>query len=617
MRPCLLSIPICLTLATPGLAEPTATQPSGEVVIADQRITPLVVTRRLDAVTAQAEEAFVITARDIELRQAVFAAQMLAIVPGASVSANGAFGGVTSVRLRGASSDKTLVLIDGVPQNDASQPSGGYDFAGLDLADIARIEVLQGPQGALWGSDAIGGVISLVSREDPGLRAGLEGGSFATARGHVRAAGVGGAWFAALSLSGYRSDGVSKADGFPEADGLRTWTASGAARVSPTDFLQLDGRLRYTDTEVDIDGYAPPLFAFGDTAEVSRAKAWTGFGRARIEGPAEIKTALMFDATRLERAITGGAFPSSFRADRRDWRWTSERRFDRWSLTVGAERDETKATLSDGSRERLTNNAAFALLSIEPADFIRLDGSLRRDDPSGFAGKTTGHAGATLRLGRDVSLIGNVGQGFKTATISQVACDFCFPPGPSVGLKPERSEGWDVGLLWRPYGAIVLARVTVFGLDVRDQISFGTGRYVNLERTRSRGVEASLEARPLASLTLTATYAYVDAEDRSTGEQLLRVPRHSGSASLSWDPGRYSLTLSLRAESSQADSDPSTFAPARRRGFVTADLAGAYRLTDAVELTARIENLADRRYQDALGYGEPGRALYVGVRVSR
>jgi vitamin B12 transporter len=210
-----------------------------------------------------------------------------------------------------------------------------------------------------------------------------------------------------------------------------------------------------------------------------------------------------------------------------------------------------------------------------------------------------------------------VGQGFKTATISQVACDFCFPPGPSVGLKPERSEGWDVGLLWRPYGAIVLARVTVFGLDVRDQISFGTGRYVNLERTRSRGVEASLEARPFASLTLTATYAYVDAEDRSTGEQLLRVPRHSGSASLSWDPGRYSLTLSLRAESSQADSDPSTFAPARRPGFVTADLAGAYRLTDAVELTARIENLADRRYQDALGYGEPGRALYVGVRVSR
>src|SRR5207244_11608743 len=119
-----------------------------------------------------------ITRQEIELRQASFAADVLSTVPGLSLSRNGAFGGITSVRMRGASADKTLVLIDGVVQNDASQPSGGYDFANLELADIERVEILSGPQGSLRGSDAIGGVIAFTTREEDGWRASLEGGSY-------------------------------------------------------------------------------------------------------------------------------------------------------------------------------------------------------------------------------------------------------------------------------------------------------------------------------------------------------------------------------------------------------------------------------------------------------
>jgi vitamin B12 transporter len=157
--------------------------------------------------------------------------------------------------------------------------------------------------------------------------------------------------------------------------------------------------------------------------------------------------------------------------------------------------------------------------------------------------------------------------------------------------------------------------VTVFRLDVRDQITFGTGRYVNVARTRATGVEADAKVRLTDDLTLKGGYAFDDAVDRATGAQLIRVPRNTGSLSLLWRHERWSGAFTLRAEDRQADSDPSTFSRATRPGFAVADLAGAYRVNDRIELTARVENLTDRHYQQSLGYGEPRAAVYLGVRL--
>jgi vitamin B12 transporter len=149
----------------------------------------IVTATRVPATLATTPDVFVITDADIQARQATFAADVLSTAPGVVVTQSGAFGGLTGVSIRGAPTDKTLVLIDGVPVNDASQPSGGYDFGGFDLGDISRVEILTGPQGALWGSDAIGGVVSFVTKEPNGLDASVEGGSFDTWRG----GGAGGA----------------------------------------------------------------------------------------------------------------------------------------------------------------------------------------------------------------------------------------------------------------------------------------------------------------------------------------------------------------------------------------------------------------------------------------
>ena len=133
------------------------------------------------------------------------------------------------MRIRGASSDKTLVLIDGVPQNDASDPNGAYDFSQLNLANIEKIEILQGPQSSIWGSDAIGGVISLTTREEDGWRAPGEGGTLNTFDGSAAIGQSTDTYAAGARFSGYRSDGVSKADGFPERDPDKSGTPAATA----------------------------------------------------------------------------------------------------------------------------------------------------------------------------------------------------------------------------------------------------------------------------------------------------------------------------------------------------------------------------------------------------
>jgi vitamin B12 transporter len=157
---------------------------------------------------------------------------------------------------------------------------------------------------------------------------------------------------------------------------------------------------------------------------------------------------------------------------------------------------------------------------------------------------------------------------------------------------------------------------------VEDQIDFVfnpdfTSRYANIDRTASEGLEAEASADLGAGWAVRAAYSYTEAEDLGARQRLLRVPDHQGSAVLSYDSDRFGGALTVRAEGDQADADPSTFATVEREGFVTADLAGRYALTEGVDLTLRVENLLDETYQQVLGYAEPGRSAYVGVRLRR
>lgn len=604
---------------------------AGPVAAANPPPAPEVVVTatRLPAELSVTPGAYVIDRQEIDARQLVTAAQALQTVPGLSVFSTGLFG-LTSVRQRGAGADKTLVLIDGVPVNDASQPQGGFDFAGLDLDDIERIEVLSGPHASLWGSDAIGGVIAIASREPDGLRAALEGGSFHTVRGSIAAGRSTERWAFGITASETDSKGISAADtrndyaafGFPklrnsEPDGTRNVTLGARGRFRLSDAIEIFGLARYNDSRTDIDGYpAANGFVLSDTGDVYDSRSELGQVRALIDAPFSLHNEISVSTYHLKRGASSEFGPYGYEADRRIFRWTVQRGAsdDPVSFKAGAERMDNQATLSTGVEADLGASSGFAVVRLRPTGALTVTVSGRYDAPDKYRGVATGRVGAALTLGGGFGLEASVGQGFKTPTISETACDFCF--APPVQLKPEHAEGYDLGLSWRSADGRFSARANAFRIDVRDQITYAGLRYVNLARTRSRGVELIAEADLGGGFRIEGGYSYTDAIDAATGQPQVRVPKNSGSASLFWRGGKLDAALTVRAESSQADTDLDGFSPVIRPGFATADLAAGYALNDRVRLTARIENLVDAHYQEAFGFGRPGRTIYVGVKLA-
>ncbi|MBI5940976.1 MAG: TonB-dependent receptor [Caulobacterales bacterium] len=606
MKRLLLTTTALLGLSTSAFAESADSTQVDEIIVT---------ATRLESRIGDAPGVRVITSDDIADRQATFAGDILETIPGLSLSRNGDFGGVTTVRMRGASGDKTLVLIDGVVQNDPSSPNGGYDFSSLDLGDVERIEVLSGPQGSLWGSDAIGGAIAFTTRDLDGWRASAEAGSFGTVRGSA-AFGVSDDRRAfGLNAAAYSSDGVSKAANGTEEDGFESWTIGANGRLTLSDTVRLDGRLRYNEAKADIDGY-DAFFTFGDTADRAESRSWTGFARLTADdvlGLNQMLDVSVYDLTRDNIS----AFSSSYDAKRTTVRWTAGRgeARDPFAFLVGIERDDTEASISTGATADLGASSAFGVVRFAPAQRVSVTASLRHDAPDEYDAKTTARLAGVVKLDGGLTLTASYGQGFKTPTISQTVCDFCFPAGPSTGLTPETAAGWDIGLAWRSADNRLVARVTGYRLEVEDQISYGIGRYVNIDRTLTTGVEVEAEAELTDRFTVRASYAFTDAVDQSTGAELIRAPENAGSVSLQWTGDRLKASLTMRAEGEQADSDPSTFSPARRDGFAVADLAGSWVLSDNLDLTARVVNLTDEGYQQSLGYGEAGRSLFVGFRL--
>lgn len=565
---------------------------------------------RLPAIVAETPGARVIDRVAIEQRGAVFAADILADVPGLSVYRAG-LGGVTSVRMRGTSQDKSLVLVDGVPVNDPSQPAGGFDFAGFDLADIERIEVLSGPQSSLWGSDAIGGVIAFTTRELNGLRAGVEAGSFDTRRGRLQAGFADDRLAFGAFVSGYESEGISAAASGTEADGLETtaWGLNG--RFGFNDRIEIDGRVRQADRFAEIDGFGPV-----DSLDTADTRDRSGYGRVRIADVLGLDHQITVAGSDIER-ITVSAFPSTYQGEHRLWRWQADSRTTgsvTWAL--GLEREETEAFLN-GYSAALGVDSAFGAARWNASERLILNLGLRHDSTDDFGGETTGRISAALRLDGGLTLSGAFGTGFKTPSVAQSVCDFCFVlPGTVVApLVPERAQGGEIALGWRSADARFDGRATLYRLKVEDQIDgffdFGSFEfyYVNIAETRTDGVEIEGRADLGAGFDLTAAYAWTDAVNETTGAAILRVPEHAGSATLGWTGERLSAALTVRAEGDMPDSGGT------RDGFVIANLNAAWEVTDTVTLTARLDNLTDETWQQLRGYGEPGRSGHVGIRL--
>lgn len=590
-----------ICLVSPAKADPTP----ADVVITSSRLSqPLAIT----------PDATLISREQIQSRGAVFAADVLATVPGIIIGENG-FGGISSLSLRGASSNKTLVLIDGIPVNDPSQPQGSFDFSGLDLASTQRIEVLNGPQGAIWGSDAIGGVVSIISLEPKGLSASGEVGSLATYR-QMASAGVSTTRYAAgVSYGGFRTAGVPNADkkfGNTQPDGFNDTTVSLNGRLEVNDRVSLDSRVRYVHAAEEYDIFSNPAKVIDATAS-SVVESETGYVRARIKDVLGFDQELRVDLMGLNRSYFG-KFPFAARGDQELLRWTATRQEKTWGLQLGAEHKRAAENTGGGLLTR-NDDGLFVIGRWSPQDRLNLTASVRQDAFNAYGNQTTARGGASLRLGGGFTVLGSVGQGFKAPTVFEVTypCLECTVPGPPKNLRAEQALGEDVGLDWSTTDGDTGARVTLFNLSITNQIDYiyPTG-YLNQSHVRTAGLEFSGHHRLGHGFSLQGAFTHIEGVDGTGPVQLRRIPRNSGSGALSWQ-GQAGAARGAQAEIGFRGQDQAPDGAGVIQPYMVAYANARLSLTAHLSLTARVENIANTHYQQAYGYGEPGRMVLVGL----
>ncbi|MEM1086463.1 MAG: TonB-dependent receptor [Pseudomonadota bacterium] len=596
---------VSLSLALPMMAQEAEETTLDTVIVEGSRLD--------QAATEVGSSVTIITAEDIEELGFDFALDAVASAPGVTINSNGAFGGQASVRIRGAATEQTLVLIDGIAVNDPSSPGGGFNFARVDTENIERIEILKGPQSTLWGTDAIGGVVSIITkRPDEGLggSAFAEYGSFNTFRGGASVENGSDIGDFRLALVTTTTDGISKADennGNDEDDAYEALTLSGKAGLNFGDKARLSADFLWTDAEAEFDSF---VFGnegnVGDGPEVSETEEFSGnvaFEASLFDGRLENLALIGFsDITRENFSNGVPSFDAS--GNRTLFRYQGTLNInDMNTLAFGAEREETTVSGDD-----VTIDGLFALYEVKPTDQLTLTGGLRLDDHETFGTETTGRVAVAFNPNETLTLRASFGQGFKAPTLFQLSGGGFAAPNPD--LQPETSQAFDAGIDWRSRDGRLSASLTVFDADIEDLISFASTGYFNEAEVETQGVELAGGVQITNWLGVEANYAYIDATD-TNGNPLRRIPEHSGDVRFRIDPeGPFSGAVLVRYNGEEPNNSTTQV-----DGWTRVDVSASYDLNDRVELFGRIENLLDEEYQQILGYGTPDASGSVGIRL--
>lgn len=605
-----------------------------------------------------------ISGEELERRQIRVVSDVLRELPGVAVNRTGPAGALTQVRLRGSEGNQTLVIVDGIRMNDPGT-AAEFDFANLLNLEVERVDVLRGPQSALYGSDAIGGVINITTRKgEPGptrFGASLEGGSFGTATGTASVLGGTETYDYLIAGQGFRTSGVSigkKFDAFAptsslDRDGYRSGTGLAKVSVRPNEMFEVTGVARYTDFKADRDGFGAALGAFPFAAAIDNRDTEKG---RQFYGRTQVKASLLDGAwdhiagvsyTNSDRRSFDGSDAKTFASlgEMTRFDYQTNYRFETGGalpashvLTFGADhtRDAVKSFSSfrpDSTIDQHIDNAGIVgQYQLGLFDSLFLTGSVRRDFNDRFEDDTTYRlASAYTFEGSKTKLRASYGTGVKNPTTFEL---FGFSNNfrPNENLKPEQGEGWDVGFdqpLWDDRLAI---DATYFQQRVKDLISSrtlqdpNTGAFystpVNLKgKSRIDGVELGLTVRPFADVSVRAAYTFTDGED-ATGATLVRRPRHVGSVNVNYAflDGRANASLGVVYNGRQKDFAYDRFTFARSvvtlKAYTLVNAAASYRVTENAEIYGRIENLFDKKYEEVLTYNTPGRAGYAGVKVS-
>jgi vitamin B12 transporter len=613
-----------------------------EVVVVANR-TPVPLSKVGNSVT-------VLTDKEIKQSQATIVSDLLEQTPGVTAVRSGSVGETTSVYIRGAESDQTVVIIDGVKMTDPSQPGGQFDFEDLLIGDISRIEILRGAQSTLYGSDAIGGVID-IETADPTQKtqggASLEGGSHDTGYGTANVGGISDDLMWRLAGSWYGTSGIPSFDqylGGRRDCASQIGDSAGQIRYDLTPDLQLDLRGYFVTARTDFDGYDTPTGAFGDDSEYGKTQQGIGYAGLTWHSP--------------DRSFTNRVSVQYTGAETRDYDPNAPANYDypttetfygfgrtvreeyqgTWQFSgagqvvFGAQNEHsTIATVSPfspflGAGVELDSGYAQAQYAVLPGLTLTVGG--RYDHHDVYGGHGTGQFAAAYVLPDQKTVLrSSFGQGFKAPALYQLYSNY-----GNRALQPETANSWDAGIEHHALQDRLVTSATYFQRTSRDLINFFDcttpsplcatepfGYYANIARSFAKGVELDGSLKATEQLTLTANYTWTDTEDTSPGSstygnELPRRPADTANATVDylW-PIRLDTALAMRYSGPSFDDAANTI---RLGGYVLLDIRTSYTINEHWEMYARVENLTDRHYEVAYQYGTLGRSAYIGARTT-
>ncbi|HEV7447226.1 MAG TPA: TonB-dependent receptor [Steroidobacteraceae bacterium] len=618
-------------LAAEGAGSPESADSVESVIVAATRL-PTPESEIASSVT-------VITAQDIAARQERSLPDILKDVPGLNIVRTGGPGGQTVVFMRGTNSNHTKVLVDGIDVSDPSNSTASFDFSQFLTQDIERVEVLRGPQSGLYGSDAIGGVINVITKSGQGpaqFQASAEGGSFETFN---QTAGVRGSveqFHYNANVEHFHSGatpvtpldllapGETRNDDY--YDNLTAATKLGYDVVQNFDVGLV---ARYTNSHLRVTGDDFSTFPTFPAAQQTRTSTSEYYSRATahllsFDGFLDQTLGVAYTRKRTSTLEPASAQEGLATGERTKIDWQGALKFTQaHTLVLGAEhaRDEISEPISASNQI----DSGYAELQSQLIRGLYSAINARYDKNDRFGGKVTYRvAPAYVIPGTGTKLKASVGSGFKAPTLSELFQSypaFFFIANPN--LRPETSTGYDVGVEQALVGETLRVGVTYYYNRVRKLIVSAPSpdginiTYANIGRAHTDGVESFFAYNPVKAITLRADYTYTQATDDGTGQELLRRPKHKASLNAAWQAtSAFSLNATVLTVSSWIDGNrdfsiPRLTAP----GYTVVNLAASFAIDRHLTVFGRLDNLFDRHFQNPVGFLQPTRGAFAGIRA--
>jgi vitamin B12 transporter len=594
-------------------------------------------TRTETPIRQVASSVTVITRQDIEEKKEENVLDLIRAVPAVDVVNTGGMGQLSDIYMRGGKSEHTLVLIDGIEMNDPTSPGRSYNFGHLMADNIERIEVLRGPQSTLYGSDAIGGVINIITKKGrgkPSFSLVGEAGTYNTFSRQIGLSGGNEKIHYSLSALRYDTDGFSAASqkyGNTEDDGYKNTTLSAKVGVMPVSNLDLDFTLRSIHSKTDIDqDYGTIKDDPNYLTEYDQLFARTALGLCLFDGLWEQKMGLSL--SRHERDLKDDKdadHPDDFsrgsyngRILKADWQHNIHLLEDINTLTAGFDYEEESARSDWYSQsvwgtdqsafdlKKAYQTAAYAEDQIKLADSLFASIGVRLDHHDCFGSKVTYRlAPAYIFHSTGTKVRSTFGTGFKSPSLFQLYSSY-----GDKNLQPETSQGWDIGLDQPFFNDRLVFGVTGFANWFKDMVGYDydTSKYKNVSQARANGVEAEVSVKPSDPLSMQVSYTYTSTRDKSTGHDLLRRPKNKGGIDLGYAfPKKGNVHASLLYVGKRYDKGDVTL-----HDYTLVNLAASYDLCPNFELFGRIDNLFDRKYEEVNGYGTAGFSTFGGVKIT-